>query len=233
MKYLMSIKYDGSRFNGFQRQKNARNVQSEIEKALSKYLDEPVIIKGAGRTDKGVHAYDQKVHFETQKSIKGLKGYLNKSLMDIKIKKIKLVSDNFHARFSVKNKTYIYIISFDKNDDKRYYLYQKSLNIKSMKKCAKLFEGTHNFQNFVSGQRDSYTSTIKSIKFYKLFKRLYIVFNGRSFYRYMVRNLVGSLIQVGKNKVSITEIENMINCKIEKMPNTAPANGLYLVKIRY
>ena len=102
-----------------------------------------------------------------------------------------------------------------------------------MKKCAKLFEGTHNFQNFVSGQRDSYISTIKSIKFYKFFKRLYIVFNGRSFYRYMVRNLVGSLIQVGKNKVSITEIENMINCKIEKMPNTAPANGLYLVKIRY
>ena len=80
--------------------------------------------------------------------------------MDIKIKNIKLVSDNFHARFSVKNKTYIYIISFDKNDDKRYYLYQKSLNIKSMKKCAKLFEGTHNFQNFVSGQRDSYISTI-------------------------------------------------------------------------
>lgn len=233
MKYLMSIKYDGSKFNGFQRQKNVRNVQGEIEKAISNYLNEIIIIKGAGRTDKGVHAYDQKVHFETKRSIKGLKKYLNKCLIDIKVKNIKSVSDDFHARFSVKNKTYIYIISFNKKDDKRYYLYQKSLNINNMKKCAKLFEGTHDFQNFVSGHRDNYTSTIKSIKFYKTFKRLYIVFNGRGFYRYMVRNMVGALIQVGKNKVSINEIDNMINCKTEKMPNTAPANGLYLVKIRY
>lgn len=233
MKYLISLKYDGSKFNGFQRQKNVRNVQKELENSLSNFYKEAVLIKGAGRTDRGVHANDQKAHFETNRNIKGLKKYLNSNLVDIKIKSIKKVGEDFHARFSVKSKRYVYKITFNKKDDQRYYLYQRNLDINKMKECAKLFVGTHDFRNFVSGYRDDYTTTIFKIKFHYFFKRLYIVFDGIGFYRYMVRNLVGALIQVGKNKVSIEEINNMINCTTSKRTNTAPANGLYLVKITY
>ena len=108
MKYLLTISYDGSKFNGFQRQKNVKNIQGEIEKKLSDFFGKELVIKGAGRTDRGVHAICQKAHFETNKKINGLKKYLNKELEDIKIKKITKVSDNFHARHSVTFKdTYI------------------------------------------------------------------------------------------------------------------------------
>lgn len=233
MKYLISFKYDGSKFSGFQRQNDVRNVQKEMENTLSDFFKNEILIKGAGRTDRGVHATDQKAHFETNQSTKGLKRYLNRNLTDIKVKKIKRVDSGFHARFSVKSKRYVYKITFRKNDDSRYYLYQRDLDINKMKECSKLFVGTHDFRNFVSGYREDYTTTIFKIKFYYFFKRLYIVFDGVGFYRYMVRNLVGALIQVGKNKVSIEDINNMINCTTSKRTNTAPANGLYLVKIKY
>ena len=107
MRYKVVFKYDGSKFHGFQRQKNVRNVQGELENSLSLILNDNIVIKGAGRTDRGVHANYQVAHFDTDKDIKFLKKRLNLLLEDIKILKITLVDDNFHARHSVKNKTYI------------------------------------------------------------------------------------------------------------------------------
>ena len=118
---MMIISYDGAKFHGFQRQNNIRNVQGYLEDTLSIVLNEKVVVKGAGRTDRGVHAYGQVVHFETDKDIKNLKYKLNKTLNDVKVKKIKEVENDFHARHSVKEKTYIYKVDLSKKRDENYY----------------------------------------------------------------------------------------------------------------
>lgn len=234
MKYMMVISYDGSKFHGFQRQKNVRNVQGYLENALSNILEHDIIIKGAGRTDKGVHARYQVVHFETFKNISNLKNKLNNQLEDIKIKKIKIVGDNFHARHSVKNKTYLYKIDISGKRDSNYYgIIKNKLNVNQMKRVSNLFLGTHDFRNFVAGDRCDYTSTILDVKIYNFNKVIYLKFKGIGFFRYMVRNLVGALIEVGKGKVCEDTIKDMLDLKIEKRLPTSSPNGLYLYKINY
>lgn len=235
MKVLLVISYDGSKFHGFQRQKNVRNVQGYLEESLSNILEEKVIVKGAGRTDAGVHAYCQVVHFDTDKNIIGLKHKLNNHLIDMRVKKLKKVKNNFHARHSVKNKIYLYKVDLSNSKDTNYYLrVNNKLNIKKMKDASKLFLGTHDFENFVAGFRDNYISTIISIKIYKIGKTLYFKFKGYGFYRYMVRNMVGSLLEVGKDKIEKNVIESMLSDKNDKrrLPTSSP-NGLYLYKINY
>lgn len=237
MRYFLKISYDGSKFYGFQRQNNERNVQGEIENELSTLFKEPIQVKGAGRTDRGVHAKGQCLHFDSLKEIKvsQIKKRLNNNLLDVIIKSCKVVDDNFHARFSVKKKHYSYKISFNKQDfNSEYMYYHKPLNIKKMKEASKEFLGIHNFQNFVSGERDNYECIIYKIKFRKFGNILTIHFYGKSFYRYMVRNMVGALIDVGKGKNSKDDIINLLNSpKTDKMLSTAPAKGLTLVKIYY
>jgi len=234
MKYMMVISYDGSKFYGFQRQKNVRNVQGYLEKILSKVLDENIIIKGAGRTDRGVHAKYQVVHFETNKKILNSKNKLNKRLVDLKVKKIKKVDNNFHARHSVKNKTYLYKLDLSKKRDENYYgIVKNKLVINKMREASKLFLGTHDFRNFVAGERLNYISTILDIKIYKFNNVIYFKFKGMGFYRYMIRNLVGALLEVGKNKISGKILKDMLELKTEKRLPTSSPNGLYLLKINY
>ena len=237
MRYLIKIAYDGSKYFGFQRQNNLRSVQKELEESLSDYFSSPIIIKGAGRTDRGVHAKGQCVHFDfdDRVSIKDLKKYLNKQSKDLKVLNLKMVSDDFHSRFSVKKKHYSYKISFNgKDKNSLYKYYQRNLDISLMKKASKLFLGVHNFQNFVSGTRDNYDCVIYKIKFVNMFNTLTIHFYGKSFYRYMVRNMVGALIDVGKHKAKLDRITELLNSeKTDKMLSTAPAKGLTLKKIYY
>ncbi len=235
MKVMMAISYDGSLFHGFQRQNKVKNVQSSLEDALTKFYKESILVKGAGRTDAGVHAKYQVVHFETNKDIKGLKRYLNNNLKDIKVKKIKKVSDDFHARHSVKNKTYLYKIDLSGEKDSRYYgIVKNNIDLKKMQEASLLFLGTHDFRNFVAGERLDYTSTILNIHIYKIGSTIYLKFKGIGFYRYMVRNLVGALIEVGKGKIDKSVIKDMLNSfeKEKRLPTASP-NGLYLIKINY
>lgn len=237
MRYLMELSYDGSKFYGFQRQNNLRSVQKDIEDLLTNYFDVDIKIKGAGRTDRGVHANGQRAHFDIDKKVKPseLKKYINNNISDLRVKNIKLVSDNIHSRFSVKMKHYSYKITFNKKEyDSNYVYYQKSLDIKLMKSASKEFLGVHNFQNFVSGTRDNYECIIYRIKFKKIFNTLTIHFYGKSFYRYMVRNMVGALIDVGKHRSNVERITELLNSpKTDKMLSTAPAKGLTLEKIYY
>ena len=234
MKYLMVISYDGSKFHGFQRQKNVRNVQGYLEEVLSKILNEEIVIKGSGRTDAGVHALNQTAHFETSKSVLGLKRKLNQELKDIRVKKISLVPDDFHARHSVKEKTYLYKLDLSGKRDANYYgLCRNNLDIKKMRKASLVFLGYHDFYNFVAGEREDYHSAINKIKIFKLNNVVYFKFTGIGFYRYMVRNLVGALIEVGKNKIDQSIIADMLTGKTTKRLPTASPNGLYLLKIRY
>ena len=235
MKYKMIIKYDGSMFFGFQRQKSVRNVQGYLEECISRELHEKIVVKGAGRTDRGVHANYQVVHFNTNKKIKNLKKQLNKILKDLKIKKIYKVDESFHARHSVKSKTYLYKIDLTNTRNSDYYLrFYGKLDIKKMKEASKYFLGTHNFKNFVAGERINYETTIFRIRIFEINNILYLKFSGIGFYRYMIRNLVGALLEVGKGKVVPIVIKEMLeHYEIEKRLPTVSPNGLYLTKIRY
>lgn len=237
MRYVLVFSYDGSKFYGFQRQNDKRSVQKELEDNLSKIFNEDVKIKGAGRTDRGVHALGQTAHFDSKKSInlRFVKKYLNDNISDLKVKKCFITNDGFHSRFSVKKKHYRYVISFNKKDYKSDYVYyHNKLNIDLMKKASKEFLGVHNFQNFVSGYRDNYDCIIYAIKFKKRFNRLIIDFYGKSFYRYMVRNMVGALVDIGRGKSDINYLIKLLNSdKTDKMLSTAPSKGLTLVKIYY
>ncbi len=238
MRYLIKFSYDGTKFKGFQRQKEYKNVQGTIEKVLSNYFKEEIIIKGSGRTDAKVHALNQGAHFDitkkvTNKEIKEINKLFNH---EIKINSIRQVKDDFHARYNVIEKTYQYKIYIGKDKSKEGYFYQINydLDINKMRSAAEIFIGTHDFQNFVSGNRDDYITTINSIKIRKAKNIVIFTFKGIGFYRYMVRHLVGALIDIGKGKVEKEVLISMLNNpKIDKKLNVAPAEGLYLIDIKY
>ena len=240
MKYKAGIKYDGSKFYGFQRLKNEKTVQGELEKALTKLNKEEVLIKGSGRTDRGAHAYNQVIHFTLKQNIPEdrLKNAIN-SIIDksIYVNYTKVINEDFHSRFNVKRKTYKYRINLGEyNPIKKDYVYNycKPLNIKNMKKASKYLLGYNCYKAYVSGKRDCYDSAIYNIKFEKEKDELKIYFEGLSFYNHMVRNLVGALILVGENKIKPIQLEEMLHSGENLyFYNTVPASGLYLVDIEY
>lgn len=239
MNYLMTISYDGSKFWGFQRLNEENSVQKCLENALSKINKKEVVVKGAGRTDRGVHANGQCVSFKLDIKIEndGLKKALNSILKPyIYVKKIEVVDDNFHARFNVLRKKYIYKINLGEyNPLLSDYVYQTEykLDIKKMREVADLYLGVHNFHNFVSGERNDSTAIIYDIEFIREGDILNISFIGKSFYRYMIRNLVGMMIEVGRGKEEIVKVVEMLDSTDEINGYTAPACGLYLDKIEY
>ncbi|HIS19118.1 MAG TPA: tRNA pseudouridine(38-40) synthase TruA [Candidatus Coprovivens excrementavium] len=239
MNYLMTISYDGSKFWGFQRLNEENSVQKCLENALSKINKKEVVVKGAGRTDRGVHANGQCVSFKLDIKIEndGLKKALNSILKPyIYVKKIEVVDDDFHARFNVLRKKYIYKINLGEyNPLLSDYVYQTEykLDIKEMREVADLYLGVHNFHNFVSGERNDSTAIIYDIEFIREGDILNISFIGKSFYRYMVRNLVGMMIEVGRGKEEIVKVVEMLDSTDEINGYTAPACGLYLDKIEY
>ena len=240
MKYLITVSYDGSKYYGFQRLNDLPSIQKELEDALSVINKDKVEVKGSGRTDRGVHAIGQKCHFELKYDIpcERLINAINSLLSNyVRVIDCIKVDDNFHARFSVKKKIYKYIINMGKYDViKQDYLYNycKRLEIKSMKIASNYLIGKHSYKVFVSGDRDNYNSEIYKIIFKKEKDILTITIEGKSFYRYMVRNMVGALLLVGCGKISIDEFKNMVDSDENKYTYiTVPSNGLYLESVEY
>lgn len=240
MRFLACISYDGSKFYGFQRLKNQKTVQGEIERVLTKINKKEVIIKGAGRTDRGVHAYNQIIHFELDITIdeKGLKSAMN-SVVDesIYIKYCEIIDDEFHARFSATEKTYEFVINLGEYDPLRndyLYNFNRELDVKAMKRASKYLLGLNSYKAFVTGTNHSYTSVLFKIEFRKEKDLLYITLRGKTFYNHMVRNLVGALMMVGTSKITPEQIKEML-IKEENIYNynTVPASGLYLKTITY
>lgn len=240
MRYLISVSYDGSKLYGFQRLNKHKTVQGELERVLTKLNKTVVVVKGAGRTDRGVHAIDQKVHFDLSINIEPdkLKTAINSRIDDaIYVNSCEIVPDDFHARFDVREKTYEYIINESEYDplinDYAYNLNYK-LNIRNMKKASKYFLGEHTFEAFTSGERENYNSAIYKIYIKRNKGYLHIRFVGRNFYRYMVRNMVGALIKIGQDKEEPIMIKEMLDTNKSKYNyTTAPASGLYLINIKY
>ena len=240
MKYLISVAYDCSKFYGFQRLIGHDTVQKRIEDALSIIAKEKVETKGAGRTDRGVHANDQKVTFKLDINIdeEHLKLALNSLVAPyIYIRDVKRVPDDFHPRFNVLRKEYIYKINLGEFNPLLYdYMFEPNykLDIEKMKECAKIFLGIHNFKNFTSGERKNYECIIYDIEFNKHDNILEIKFIGKSFYRYMVKNLVGAMLDVSNKKATLDDIKEALeHPEIKRQFKTAIPNGLYLAKIEY
>lgn len=240
MKYLISIAYDGSKFYGFQRLKGHSTVQKKLEDALSVLAKKNVEVKGAGRTDRGVHAYDQKVTFNLEINIDNehlLLALNNLVAPYIYVKDITCVSGEFHPRFNVVKKEYIYKINLGEYNPLYYdYMFEPNykLDIAKMKECAQVFIGVYNFKNFTSGERNNYECIIYNIEFSERNNILEIKFTGKSFYRYMVRNLIGAMLDVASNKASLEDIKNALDHpEIPRQFKTAIPNGLYLNKIIY
>ena len=241
MKYLITISYDGSKYSGLQKLKGKNTVQGELENILSKLDKLPVSVKAAGRTDKGVHALDQKCHFELKKEITPyrLRYYINRmTSKNLYVKECIIVEDdNFHARFSVKSKTYEYRINtsiYDAIQNDYIYNYNKDLDIDLMKEAAKAFVGPHSFKAFVTGPHKTFDSIIDEINIYENNNIITIEIKGQAFYTYMVRNIVSTLILVGSKKITASDIKTMLDTGkkiIEYAP--APASGLYLKKVEY
>ena len=239
MRYLITLSYDGSQYYGFQRLNKEKTIQKELEDALTIINKEEVLVKGSGRTDKGVHAIKQKCHFDLSINIppKRLKNAINSLIPNsIYVTNCKYVDDNFHARFNVKKKVYTYLINtkeFNPIKDKYLYNYCKDLNINLIRKASKILIGKHNYEVFVSGKRDNYNSEIYKISVSKKDNIVKITFIGKSFYRYMVRNLVGVLISISNNKISLNDLYDMVNNNKKINYTTVPANGLYLMNVIY
>ena len=239
MNYVAKVSYDGSKFYGFQRLNEEPSVQKLLEEALTKINKHSVDIKGAGRIDRGVHANGQCFSFklDVKIDVDGLKEGLNSLIAPyVYVKDIKEVDEDFHARFSVLKKKYIYKINIGEYDPKLTdYVYQckYALDIKKMKEVAKLYLGVHDFHNFVSGERDNYECIIYDIRFEEKDNILNIIFEGKSFYRYMVRNLVGMMIDVARGKDEVSKVKEMLTSLDEIHGYTDPACGLYLEDIEY
>lgn len=245
MRYLAIVSYKGTNFCGWQKQTVSKlpSVEVTIESVISRILNIETKIYGSGRTDAGVHALGQTFHFDTSKELDVIKfaHSLNELLPeDIRIQSIKHVSDDFHARFNAKGKTYIYKIRnakvsspFKSNLE---YTLGQPLDIEKMVEAAKVFEGKHNFQNFNSKEEDDsgFIRDINHISVSSKNNEIIISMTGDGFMRYMVRMIVGALIQVGLGKLTSEDIKKILEDPVRKPSSyKAPAYGLYLKEVLY
>lgn len=241
MRYLCEISYDGYLFYGFQKQKDKRTVCSLVEEVLSKVLNENILITGASRTDRGVHANSFYFHFDSDKVLdtKKLKTSLNKLISnDIYFKNITTVNEDFHARYSVKSKEYIYVINMGEyNPTRRNYEleYNKKINIKLLKKASKYLVGEHDFKSFTSDSIGKNTvRRVNYIKFKKNKNLLIISIEANGFLKYMIRNIIGLFLEINENKKTPIMTKEILESKDRtKLGIKAPSSGLYLNKIKY
>ncbi len=244
-RFQIIIEYDGTKYSGWQSQKNAKSIQKEIEKVLSRILKSKVNISGSGRTDAGVHSYNQSAHFDHKilimnknKFISSVNYFLNKK--NISIKKIIKKKMNFHARYSAKEREYEYII-LNRDappilDKKKVWYLRSKLDIKILKKAAKKLVGTHNFNAFRSTncQAKSPIRTLKRIKITKKKEKIIFILRSKSFLKNQVRSIIGCLKYVGEQKWTIKDLEKVLKSKNRNnCAPPAPAHGLYLSRIIY
>ena len=243
-RYKIKIEYEGTPFVGWQFQKNGQSIQEVLQKAIFNFSNEKVIVTGAGRTDSGVHALAQVAHFDLKKKIKDKKllPAINQNIGDkpVTVLKINKTNKKFHARHNAKKRTYRYLIvnrqsplALQKN--KAWHI-RKKLNIKNMKKGAKLLLGTHNFSTFRASScgAKSPIKTMEKILIKKIKDAIFLEFTSRSFLQQQVRSMVGCLKYLGEGKWNLKEFIDSFKSKNRtRCAPPAPACGLYLKQINY
>ena len=237
------IEYDGKGFNGWQKQPDRLNIQGEIEKAIEEITGEKIDLIASGRTDAGVHSLGQTANFKTDSKIpiekfaKAINSRLKKSIV---IKSAEEVDEKFHSRYSVKSKTYRYIINNSENGTAIYrgleYHISNKLDATKMNKAIKYFEGEHDFKAFKASGTSSKSSVRKILhgEVKREGERIIIEITGTGFLYNMVRIISGTLLEVGLGKIEPEEIIKIIESKDRnKAGKTLPAHGLYLLKVEY
>ena len=245
MNYRLDIEYDGSRYEGWQRQNRTTNtIQGKIEEVLSKMCETPIEIDGAGRTDAGVHAKGQvaNVHLETEKSCEEICEYLNHYLPeDIAVQCVSEAEPRFHSRLLAKEKIYQYRIltGGHKNVFERKYVYplQETLDIKAMKKAAEKLVGTHDFKSFCS-IRTQVEDTVRRIYSITIKKneddRIDIRISGNGFLYNMVRAMTGTVVYAAEGKIRPQDIGRILESGNRTAAGpTVPPGGLYMTHLWY
>tara|TARA_A100001011_G_scaffold390057_1_gene472717 strand:+ start:1432 stop:2172 length:741 start_codon:yes stop_codon:yes gene_type:complete len=244
-KYQIIIEYDGTNFRGWQVQKKGKTVQGLIQDQISILLDQKILLFGAGRLDRGVHAKGQSAHFECKttikkkdKFLKSINYFLNKD--NIAIIDLKKRNKDFHARYSAKNRIYNYVInnrlSIPVLEKDRSWHVIRQLNVALMKKGAKKLIGTKDFSTFraSSCRAKSPIKTMKSVKIKFSKNKIQIEFQSQSYLQKQVRSMVGCLKYLGEKKWSLQKFENALNSKRRSLcAPPAPPEGLYLMRIVY
>jgi len=243
MRVVLGIEYDGNKYHGWQRQPVMATVQNSLEQALSSVADQPIVVQAAGRTDTGVHATGQVVHFDcdAQRSHKAWVYGTNSNLpKDISVRWARFVSEDFHARFSAKARRYIYIIY---NNAIRPSLLRshvswnyRSLDHKSMAHAAEYFIGEHDFTSFRAIDCQS-KSPMREVHHFRVARQGDLVIldvAANAFLHHMVRNMAGVLMSVGTGRRSVEWIQEVLAAKDRSAGcETAPPYGLYLAQVCY
>lgn len=246
-RYKMTIAYDGHLFHGFQSQPHQRTVQGTVEAALKKMTKgKNIIVEGSGRTDAGVHALGQVIHFDySDKEIPPARMIcaLNSMMpLDIVFKECEIVNSDFHVRYSAKGKWYRYYVSLDRFVDpfKRFYTghYPYPVDVDKMKMAARDLLGTHDFTSFAAsgGQIKNKVRTMYYVNVAKNEQSNEIVFDFicSGFLYNMVRILVATLLEIGRGKRPVDDIPRVIMTKDrEQVRETAQASGLFLYHVFY
>lgn len=242
--YKMVLKYDGSRYNGWQKQGNTQNtIQQKIENILTNIAGENVEVFGSGRTDAGAHAWGQTANFHMccVEKEEALFEHINALLPeDIALLSLEKVENRFHARLNAKAKKYVYRIwnSVVSPVFERKYVFvnENSLDVESMKKGANYFIGEHDFKNYCSNKKmkKSTVRTIYSVELVQKEHEIQIVYVGNGFLYNMVRIMTGTLIEVGEGKRTAESIKTIFEAENRQYAGfTAPARGLALAEVYY
>ncbi len=240
----LTIEYDGTNYMGWQIQKHGKTIQGTIKEALEKILHHDVNLKGASRTDAGVHALGQVATFKTVKEIplfkiqRALNGLLPP---DIKVISAEEVPENFDPRKDAKGKTYLYRI-FNRPvaspfECKRSWFIPQKLDVRILKNSLSFFKGTHDFTTFSKLSKDEDKNPVRTIDEIVVSRNEHTIeirITGRSFLRHMIRVIVATAVEAATGKLAPDEIPDMFRAKNRQVaPFLAPPEGLYLIKIYY
>ena len=243
-RYKMTIEYDGTDFCGWQKQQQGVSVQGVLEEALSVFSHEKSEIYGSGRTDAGVHAYGQVAHFDLSKEIDVFSARASFNALvrphAVGVLDIEKVEDDFHARFSAQERTYIYKVLNRRTpavlDKNRVWQVGLPLEVSQMQKAALLLLGKHDFSTFRDSECQA-KSPIKTLNELTITRRgdyVFFLVKARSFLHHQVRNMVGSLVEVGLGRWSVDDFNDAFQaCDRTKGGPTAPACGLYFQSVEY
>ena len=240
----LGIEYDGSEYYGFQKQKSTeQTIQGNLENSISKVANHSIKTFCSGRTDAGVHAFMQVVHFDTESRrstrewVRGINSYLPH---DIKVLWSKELDETFHARYSATHRSYLYRILNNQTPSalwsKRSLFVPQKLDIRAMRAASKYLIGEHDFSSFRGSgcQSNSPVRTIENIKITK--KNNFIIFELRAnaFLLHMVRIIIGTLLMVGKREIKPVEMKNILNEKDRRISGkTVSSSGLYFLGPKY
>ena len=242
MRFFITLSFDGTNYHGWQIQPNSDSVQQRLQEALSTLLRQPIEVVGAGRTDTGVHARMMVAHFDWEELIDGkqLAYKLNKFLpQDIAVQEVRLVDEEKHARFSATSRTYHYFIHMRKDPFLQAYSWQVpfKLDFEKMNEAAKVLLEYKDFTSFSKVNTDTKTNLcdVKEAFWEEIAPdRWRFTITANRFLRNMVRAIVGTLVEVGRGRLSPEDVRRIIEAKDRcSAGESVPAKGLFLVDIKY